>query len=78
MVPAHFCALRHINYQRYLLRDERSIETRRVSPRKADVETRAAAVGNREDYREQQALQVVMLRNNRVGEELCVDYSMIY
>lgn len=54
------------------------METRRLGPRKTNVELRAVAVQSRGDYKKQQALHVVTFRNFRVREELFVDYGTMY
>lgn len=78
VVPAPFCAMRYINDPRYLQGDKAKLETRRVSPRRANVEFKAASTKSRTDYRKHGVLQVVALRNIRVGEELFVEYGGKY
>lgn len=66
----------YISDSRYLLTDEDSGNIRKKMPEKSNVELKAAAVMSRGDYRKQQELQVVMLRNIGVNEELFQDYGM--
>lgn len=72
MVPASFCAMRYIDNLRYLADDEDSLQPRTLKPRKAIIESRAAAVRPRKDCRKQQALHVVTLKSIRVGEKVFV------
>lgn len=78
VAPGPFWARRCTSDQRYLLRDENSMETWRLRPRQASVEFKAAFLKSRLDFRKQQALRVVTLRNTRVNKELFVQYSMKY
>lgn len=73
---APICAMLYVNDSPYLLEDEKSKETWTLKSREAKVEYESAAMKCREDNREEQALQVVLLRNTRVAEEMFAEYGM--
>lgn len=54
------------------------MRTRRLEPREANIEFRAAAAKSRNDCRKPQAILRVTLRHIRVGEEMFVRYGMKY
>lgn len=70
--------IQYISNPRCLLGDEDSKETRRIKPREANVESGAAALKCRNEYKKQQALQLFMLRKIRDGDELFVNYGIKY
>lgn len=78
MVPAPFCAKRYISGPRYLPGDKRRMKTRRLTTRGANVDFRDAALKSREQYKKQQGLQMVALRNISFREELFMDYDTKY
>lgn len=65
--------MRQVNEPRCLSEDVGSKQTQRLRARDANVEFKTAAIKSRKDYRMQQALQVITLRNIKIGEELVVD-----
>lgn len=77
VAQASFWATGYISKPRYLPEDNNSMETRRLRPREAGAEFRAAAVRSKKYYRKQQTLQVVTLRSIRVSENLLVEYSVM-
>lgn len=70
--------MQYINDPRYPPGDDESMATRRLAPRKANVEFKGAAVESTKNYKKQQALQVFTLKNIRVGEKLFVYYDAKY
>lgn len=52
------------------------METRNLPPKEANVQSRSVAVMSREEYRKQQVLHAVTLKNIRVSEELFEDYGL--
>lgn len=54
------------------------MESRRLGPREASVQFRAAAVESRGEYRRQLARQVITLENIKIGEELFENYDIKY
>lgn len=76
--PALFWEMRYVNAPRCLPGEKQSLETRRLMVREKNVDSTAAAVKFRRDYKKQHALQVVWLKNKSVGNELCVYYEMKY
>lgn len=73
LLSAPSCAKQYVSDRWYLRGDENSKEFRSPRPEKANVEFRAAAVRSTGDYRKEQALQVIPLRNIRVDKELFVE-----
>lgn len=70
--------MRYITDSRCLPGDEGSLKTWRLRPKETNVEFRPAALKYNKDYRTQQALQVITLRNFKVCEQPFVDCSMKY
>lgn len=70
--------MRNINDARYLPGNEKSKESQKLRQREVEVGFRAAAPNVRAEYRSQQLLHVINLRNIEAGEELFVDYSIKY
>lgn len=70
--------MRFIDDPRSLLAGEKNLEFQRLALEEAVVVDKAAAAESRADYRKQQTLQVAILRNNRAGNQLLVDYSAKY
>lgn len=75
-VPALLCAMQYINHPRDLPGKKNSMKIRTLRQRKANVESRAAAVRSKENYRKQQVEQIVPLKNTRAGEELFLDCAL--
>lgn len=67
--------MHYINDSRYVPEDENRIQTLRLKPKQLSVQVRAAAEKCTDDYRKQETLEVVTLKNIRAGEELFVDYG---
>lgn len=76
--PAPFCTMRYINHPRHLPGVDASTDTRKLRPRQATVEFGAAVSICTVDCIKLQGLQMITLRNNRVGEEPFENYSMEY
>lgn len=70
--------MRYLKNPPYISGDEKSMETRTLGPMKANVELKAAKNKSRADYRKEQALQIVALRNNEVCEKVFLDYEVKY
>lgn len=68
--------MRYFSYPQSPPGDEESKEIRKLRPREASVELKTAAVKSRIDNIKQQALQAVMFRYIRAGEELLVEYGI--
>lgn len=68
--------MRYNSHPWYLLEAQGSMKTRRTRPRKASVELRSEASQSTADYRNEQALLLVTLRNIRAGDELAVGYGI--
>lgn len=78
VVPAPFCPMRDNKDPPYLPTDTNGMENWKLRPRKPNLEFRPAAVKSRTDYRNQQTLRMVTLRDLRAGKELATDYHKKY
>lgn len=76
VVPASDCAVPYISDKRKLPGEKKNGESRRSSPRNANVELRDAVRRFIPHYGMQEILQVVTLRNIKIDEELFVDSGM--
>lgn len=70
--------MQYISDPPYPPREENSMETGKLRPRKAKVDSRTAVVKAREDCGKQQAPQEIALRSIGDGEVLFKDYEMKY
>lgn len=68
VVPALYCAMRYIKNPRYLPGDKCKLDVRRIIPRTANVHFKAGSTKWRGNCRKYELLQVVALRNIKVGK----------
>lgn len=54
------------------------MKPRKMSPKEANLQSRAAYLNSREDYKKQLGLQMVTLRDIRVGKDLFASYNLKY
>lgn len=72
VASASFCAMQHTNDRLYLFDNEKSRERKRLSLRETNEASERASLGSIADYRKQEMLHIVTLRDIRFEKERLV------
>lgn len=75
VVPALFCAVQYINDQKHLQKNREETENRGTEARKPNLQFKSSKTMSREDFTDQELVQMGALKKNRVGEELFLGYG---